>query len=230
MSNLENLEKLMQLLFDQVGDQIRTMSEEDNSSSDKVFPLEKTKEVKKTDEKLDPKIWSKGISIFGLKLFGSLFMGLGVGYKNKKKIVEVGSGNGHLAKFISGITKTKVITIDPLIQKFLGNTEAKSDYKDVDAYLKTNENADINYLVLNWTNPNDGSYDVDAIQKLKPENIILLYSSCGAAGTKDLHKWICEGHKGYKVEKVYGFNEDCFTLFYKDVIKYRLIHFTKIYL
>ena len=141
--------------------------------------------------------------------------------------MEVGSGNGHLAEFISKMLKTDVITIDPLIQKFLGNTEAKSDYKDVDAYLKTNENADINYLVLNWTNPNAGSYDVDAILKLKPENIILLYASCGAAGTRDLHKWLCEGHKGYKVEKVYGYNEDCITMFYKDTIKYRLVHFSK---
>ena len=221
MSDQENLDKLM-LLFDILGKQITTMSEENNLSSDSVFPLDKTTEVKKTDEQLDPTLWSKGILTFGLGLIGSLFMGLGDG----KKIVEVGSGNGHLAKVISSIAKTKVITIDPLEEKFLGNTEQKSDFDYVETYLKTN-NADIDYLVLNWTNPNDGSYDVDAIQKLKPENIILLYASCGAAGTRDLHKWICEGHKGYKVEKVYGYNEDCITMFYRDVIKYRLIHFTK---
>jgi hypothetical protein len=84
---MSDLEKLMLLsLFDIVGEQIRTMSEEEKSSSGSVFPLEKTKEVKKTDEKLDPILWSKGILIFGLGLIGSLFMGLGSEKKIKKKI------------------------------------------------------------------------------------------------------------------------------------------------
>ena len=90
----------------------------------------------------------------------------------------MGSGNGHLAKFISGITKTKVITIDPLEEDFLGNTEAKSDYKDVDAYLKTNEIGDIDYLVLGCTHY---PYLIPILEKMLPKKVTIIDSGLAVA-------------------------------------------------
>lgn len=113
------------------------------------------------------------------------------------EFVSVGSGRGELEKcFVdSGM---HIVCVDPDPNSFsdiiTGDGLAPS-YAKCEDYIKANPNVIGNVgLMLIWPPPTtDAHFDLDAIGKLYPSVLVILYEKwddSGAAGSRMLHKWI----------------------------------------
>jgi len=136
-------------------------------------------------------------------------------YHMSSKLISVGSGYGVLEKYIKNTYKKKqqkleLICIDPepASYRFANYPKLpiiKPQFAYVDDYIKEYDNAKDNTqdniqedntlnntcdLLLCWPSPNDSIYDLDAIIKLQPKIIFILYEMSGAAGGNSLHNWI----------------------------------------
>jgi len=114
-------------------------------------------------------------------------------------ILDIGSGNGYLAKLIWDIIKIRVIKIDPFPNKFLPRAGTiKSDFKTVSDFMESNfykkENSIL--IILNHPEPEDygksngtGSvrYDIDSINLLNPNKIVLFTDLSGSCGSSELN-------------------------------------------
>jgi hypothetical protein len=130
-------------------------------------------------------------------------------------VVSVGSGVGYFEAFVLATMTTSFswITIDPQPHSYQ-NTPLDThkrvlmpQHATVDAYLATQPasvaTAPTDVLFLGWpTNEaydepsaNDDHdaalpFDVEAIRKLRPRTIVLLYETIGAAGSAALHRFL----------------------------------------
>lgn len=52
-------------------------------------------------------------------------------------------------------------------------------------------------LFLNWCEPNESTYDFEAIRVLKPKGILAIFEQLGAAGGEKFHEWL-ETQSSYK--------------------------------
>lgn len=146
-----------------------------------------------------------GLIFPGLRIIGKTLFDKYINELSKDiPLIDLGSGNGAIAKYLTDIGYN-VITIDPLI---IGSrTHAppldmiilKPKYNTVSQLIDNERNIVGNCnLLLNWCNPNDPNfncYDLDAIYKLKPLNIILITELTGGANSTIFHIWlrtICE--------------------------------------
>ena len=111
-----------------------------------------------------------------------------------KLIVSIGSGNAALEAYAQNET-TRFICIDPNPLSYSpGPLHIEPDYDNVENLIKSRPDLVENcLLLLNWCDPNESSYDYDAIQALKPLAILSLYEVCyggnGAAGSKLFYDW-----------------------------------------
>lgn len=115
------------------------------------------------------------------------------------KIISVGSGTGYLEKLIEIAFRQKLqmICIDPDPTQFSSEPIKRGpDYPTVDVFLRTRPVAPWNSIVLlNWPETREthgAGYDVDAIRKLNPLAVIIIYEldfiDSGSAGSKQLHR------------------------------------------
>jgi len=115
------------------------------------------------------------------------------------KIISVGSGTGYLEKFIEMAFRQKLqmICIDPDPTQFSSEPiKREPDYPTVDEFLETRPVAPWNSIVLlNWPETREthgAGYDVDAIRKLNPLAVIIIYEldyiDSGSAGSEALHR------------------------------------------
>ena len=133
-------------------------------------------------------------------------------YHTSQKLISVGSGYGILEDHIKSTyaimqKKLELICIDPepysyRFKNYPPRPLMSPDYAYVDDYLEqlekeknteqpsSSEKNDCD-LLLCWTNPNDSTYDLEAIIKLKPSNVFIIYEMTGSAGSSSLHNWIC---------------------------------------
>lgn len=155
-------------------------------------------------------------------------------------IISIGSGDGYLEDYLEKQLDIKITCIDPDPETLIGNsyhghniTEIirTPDYKYIDEYLNNTDKSDkrLTTLLLFWTYPNkesphggklcNSSYDIEALHKLKPNNVIVLYDPTGSAGSSYLHYWLNKSesinlqelanwteyveHSKYKVNKYY---------------------------
>jgi hypothetical protein len=111
-------------------------------------------------------------------------------------IVSVGSGNGVLERQISNELKTDIICVDPdpeSYEKYPTNMSLAMipQYNNVVSLIKSKPDLIGNcILLIGWSSPNDTTYDLEAIDALKPSRIVLIYETTGIAGSFSLHKWL----------------------------------------
>jgi hypothetical protein len=118
-------------------------------------------------------------------------------FKKYNKIISVGSGNGYFEYLLEKIFGIKIICIDPNPNLFLKKQDGPfkvPEYPTVDDFLVENISEDC-LLILNWPNPDTipnnnkskDNYDVEAIKKLKPIGIFIIYEETGIAGSESFH-------------------------------------------
>lgn len=145
------------------------------------------------------------------------------------KIISVGSGTGYLERRIDErVSPTlRMICIDPSPTQFINATvQRQPDFPTVDAFLKTDPDSPWNsILLLNWPDnrPDHGAgYDVDAIRKLNPLSIIIIYAlndiDFGNAGSRDLHR-MRDSDTLYKKESVVVFTHFDQQVYWKVIHK-----------
>ncbi len=126
--------------------------------------------------------------------------------KHTDMIVSVGSGLGYHEYYIDKKYNTDIICIDPNPKSSL-NANYHSDvpynkiyknpkYKNIYQFMNKNniKNKKIT-LMLIWPYVMFDEYDIEAIYKLNPENIILYFDISGTSGSNYLQKWLEKHNK-----------------------------------
>jgi hypothetical protein len=114
--------------------------------------------------------------------------------KKDRIIISVGSGNAYFEYlFKNTFDIPEIICIDPEPNIFLPVNKDKfiePRFPTVDILMLSNNRNHYkdSLLILNWVYPNLGPYDVEAIQKLNPIRIFIIYEDSGGAGSKDFHQ------------------------------------------
>lgn len=113
-------------------------------------------------------------------------------------IISVGSGSGYVEKWLEDNHNYQLILVDPIdpdskecfapVPKHLSKKSSYDDSSDLVAD-KPDIISNCN-LFLNWPEPNDDSYDYDAIMLLKPHTIIICCEVSGSSGSKKLLAWL----------------------------------------
>jgi hypothetical protein len=178
-------------------------------------PVINSKELKNMVNKLHPLNNDVYLNIalkFMLKrsiVFFANFLNKFTKYNN---IISVGSGNGYFEYLLEAIFDINIICIDPKPNSFLKKNNSKLKevkYSTVDKFLEVESSEDC-LLILNWPSPNNinnddnddndnddndfkslklrKDYDVEAIEKLKPIGIFMIYEGSGVAGSEEFHK------------------------------------------
>jgi len=99
--------------------------------------------------------------------------------------VSIGSGNGLFEKTIQDEFGIKIICIDPLPESYSPKPVVLyPEYKTTNELIEKNPEIILNcIMLLNWCNPNESTYDYDAIKELKPIAFISIYETyCGSNG------------------------------------------------
>ena len=120
-------------------------------------------------------------------------------------IISVGSGNAYFEFLISHMHR-EITCVDPNPRSFRINARTNSHhivfiepkFSTVDQLISSNNHNQYNncLLILNWPNPqnhNGQMYDFDAIIKLKPKGIFIIYDSYGVSGSVKMIK-LLESH------------------------------------
>ena len=107
-------------------------------------------------------------------------------------IVSIGSGTcGHEIN-LEKLINRKIICVDPE-GKFSSDgpikEERKPDFATAKDYLAANPDGSCHMLII-WPDPNFSTYDVEAIQLLKPKTITIVYESTGGSGGATLSTWL----------------------------------------
>ncbi len=117
-------------------------------------------------------------------------------------IISVGSGNAYFEFLISHMRKREITCVDPTPRSFRINARKNNHhtvfiepkFSTVDQLISSNNHNQYNncLLILNWPNPQNKNepdrlmYDLDAIIKLKPKGIFIIYESNGVSGSNKI--------------------------------------------
>jgi hypothetical protein len=113
--------------------------------------------------------------------------------KKYRTIISIGSGNAYFEYLFKEIFDIpEIICIDPEPYRFLpvnNNKFIEPRFPYVDNLILSNNhnNYKDSLLILNWVDPNIGPYDVDAIIKLNPIRIFIIYEKSHMAGSLIFH-------------------------------------------
>jgi hypothetical protein len=136
---------------------------------------------------------------------------------DNNEIISVGSGNGKPEKYLKNNGYPNIICIEPKI--FSHNVEKiihiKPDYNTVDEIILEKQLLIGNCsLMIIWPSgeyTEDCGYDIDAIKKLKPNRILVLYENTGYSGSNELRKFLDNPGKEWnciELINVYHFKKD----------------------
>ena len=126
------------------------------------------------------------LKFIGIKNVLQLFREFLTAFDDSLPIISVGSGMAYFEYLIQEVFKRTVICVDPDPTNFSPNPFLSShkklfitpEFQIVDDLLSSknsNKYTDC-LLVLNWPTPSIGSYDFDAIIKLKPLGFFIIYA------------------------------------------------------
>ena len=155
---------------------------------------------------------NKAIRSFGIDVFYDIFKK--VNEKYNLPIVSVGSGNGAFEQILIDKLNLNIICIDPNPLKYNSNLLTKPfiepHYKSVDEFIPFyNGNC---VLLLNWCEPNDSTYDYEAITKLRPISIISIYEiyhgGYGAAGGQKFFDYVKNNNEYKKLNEIYLYEDE----------------------
>lgn len=109
-------------------------------------------------------------------------------------VVSIGSGFGVTERMLEQKFSRKIVTVDAQIEEFCKpddmTTAKMPEYKSAAEYKNSADPDVATIMILDWPNPNDVSYGVDAIELLKPATLVIRYASCGAAGSERLQSFL----------------------------------------
>lgn len=114
---------------------------------------------------------------------------------SNKPIISVGSGIGEFEKKMENELKQSIICIDPHPTSFNDVTEKKHmhlpDFAKVDDLIQQKPHlVGQCHLLLLWSTPNESCYDIEAVAKLNPIDIIVVYETLGGAAGRQMHIWL----------------------------------------
>lgn len=136
--------------------------------------------------------------------------------------ISIGSGNGVVEKYLDDMFNINIICVDPLPETYLPAPEKlgkKPIFHDINDLVNSNPKLiESCNLLLNWTYP-DLSYDIEAINILKPKWIIWIGEKQGAAGGDEFHMLWKKWDKYYNFGSNYGENcKDSYKII-KQIVK-----------
>ena len=109
-------------------------------------------------------------------------------------IVSVGSGPGVVERILDEAFAIDCICVDPAPKSYINAPEAicKLPAYSFVQYLIDHKIGIVGKccLLLNWSNPNDSTYDYDALVALKPQFLIWIGETSGTAGGKKMLQWL----------------------------------------
>jgi hypothetical protein len=107
-------------------------------------------------------------------------------------IVSIGSGNGHIERLLEHEIGLDIICVDPVKVSHENEVLYKtSQYDGVDELLSSRPELKSNCVTfINWSTPNDSTYDYEAVKALDSEHILIIFESTGSGGGSLLHKWL----------------------------------------
>lgn len=150
-------------------------------------------------------------------------------YGEDKKIISVGSGYADTEFAFMERNKKEIICVDPypLSHGSFGDVLVTPKYSYVDELIKNEPDVIGNcHLLLIWPCPNDSTYDVEAIEKLKPLSIIIIYDPSGSGGGSEFLKYEWRGNWRDKEQKYYSVHENTVRYMTKnDSFYYTLSYF-----
>lgn len=129
-------------------------------------------------------------------------------FKDPYAIISVGSGTGKYEKIImekcfpSHVGNPELICVDKMTESYSDEEMViNPHFSDVDSLLEAKPELVQNcILMLFWpydqmhmdefSFPTQTPYDIDAIVKLKPRSIVIMYEEFGGAGSHQLHAWL----------------------------------------
>jgi hypothetical protein len=113
-----------------------------------------------------------------------------------RTVVSVGSGSGALEQELSRLGVKNIICCDPAPGVWrrrgkYGVTGLQPAFATVQDLVKAQPELVNNVvLLLPWCNPNESSYDIEAVIDLRPASIVSVYETKGAAGGFRMHRWL----------------------------------------
>jgi hypothetical protein len=150
-------------------------------------------------------------------------------YGEDKKIISVGSGHADTEFSFMERNKKEIICIDPspFSHGRFGSVLVNPKYDYVDELIKNEPDVVGNcHLLLIWPLPNESTYDIEAVEKLKPLSLVIIYEPTGSSGGSEFlkYKWRCNCFG--KEQKYYGVHENTVRYMTKyDSFYYTLSYF-----
>lgn len=107
-------------------------------------------------------------------------------------IVSIGSGNGHVERHMEIVFGKPICCVDPnQIPNQNQDLYKTSEYLNVHDLLNVMPNLKNNStLFINWSTPNDSTYDFEAIKAVNPTNVLVVFESTGSGGGTLFQKWL----------------------------------------
>lgn len=107
-------------------------------------------------------------------------------------IVSIGSGNGYVERHMEQLFGKSIYCVDP---NHVPNTNSElyktSEYDDVYNLLESKSDlCDQSTMFINWSSPNESTYDFEAIKAMNPNNVLIVFESTGSGGGRILQKWL----------------------------------------
>lgn len=140
------------------------------------------------EAKSDPRDFlSPGVETIGVKACLD-FAGAFVGHYGECTLVSIGSGCGAFEFMLQeAYPGTKVIGVDPAPLSFIPTAKVFLEPSCATA-SELGALASPRLLLFNWCEPNDSTYDAEALALLKPDAFLVVYELCdgasGAAGSR----------------------------------------------
>lgn len=135
------------------------------------------------------------------------------------RVLEIGAGSGEFGMIMRDTLGAKLVTIDPDTSRyaFTGFPNLRHDFPTVEDFKSAGGTMGQNDIMLiNWPfpehlNPTNPTYDIDAIEALKPSWIVLVYEEIGAAGSKKLRNFVRKANPRHKLGRNTRYN-----IYYED--------------
>ena len=155
---------------------------------------------------------------------------------NKTPIISVGSGSGkfeyHYNHIFISSPEDAIICIDPapLSYNRCKKIYCEPKFSTVDDLIKNKPDIVGNCQLLIIWSPPDNSYDIDAINLLKPGKMVILYDGSESAGSSDFHRYNrnkCNGEYIYDKESEIFYSHKMFS-FLSDMNYYTVRKYTRV--
>jgi hypothetical protein len=121
------------------------------------------------------------------------------------ELISIGSGSAAFESLLRDLCGVKIVAVDPAPLSFGSAEDLAAPFIEptcataADLRLRP----DPCLLLFNWCEPNDSTYDAEALQLLKPEAFLVVYELCdggaGAAGSKSFFAIIHDQESPYRL-------------------------------